>query len=113
MWSENGGMRRSFLNIQLQYSVNFEITNINLKTSYFGGEKTAERIADDIFHTLADFLDKYLIFVSDKWSNVKKAVELLLSKHDLTGYAIHCTAHGIHNLIYKDLLKDGESDGYN
>lgn len=43
---------------------------------------------------------------------MKESVEIRFTKWDISGYARFCTAHGIHNLIYADILKYGNSERY-
>lgn len=55
IWSEKSGTKRSFLNVQAQYSVDFKVRNVNLTTEEIPEQKTAENIADRVFQVLLDF----------------------------------------------------------
>lgn len=106
IWTENGGLRRSFLNIQLQFSKNFEVVNINLATSWFSVTKTGEAISKELMLTIKEWglEGKFTVFMRDRGSNVVRAVKLTLQ--EVKGLSLDCFAHGLHNLIYEDLLKE-------
>lgn len=110
LWSEKGPLKRSFLNIQMQFSRDFEIFNINLATIPFSEKKEGEIIAKKIMEILDMFglIKKFIIFMSDKGSNCLKAVRILLEKLGIKGLAFECLAHGLHNLINRDLLQVDE-----
>lgn len=72
LWTEPSGLKRSFLNIQLQFSVGFEIKNINLRTAEFEIEKSGENLEVEILSILREFnvSSKYIFKVSDQGTNV-------------------------------------------
>lgn len=49
IWTDSTTLKRSFLGVQVQFSIDMKITNINLKTVHMTGKKTGESIANTIF----------------------------------------------------------------
>lgn len=105
LWTEAGGYKRSFLNVQLQFSVDFEISNINLGTTSFPDMKTGENLADELYSILLEWslTEKYIYFIKDGGGNVRVAAELLLERYNIRGELLDCVSHALHNVLNKDV----------
>lgn len=113
IWTESGGSRRSFLNICLQFSLNFRVINISVSTSHIDGEHTGQCIADEVYAVFKKWqlTKKFIFFLRDKGSNIVLAVNILLAGLK-RGESLDCVAHGLHNIIYAD-LKDSKIENIN
>uniref|UniRef100_T1GU28 HAT C-terminal dimerisation domain-containing protein n=1 Tax=Megaselia scalaris TaxID=36166 RepID=T1GU28_MEGSC len=112
LWTDSSSFSRNFLGIQLQFSLNLEITNINIGTFIMEGPKTGMAIAEIIFKTLQDFgiTDRFIFFVTDDGSNCMSAVSILLSQFGIKGERLPCLAHQLHNLVTSVILKKKNVD---
>lgn len=106
LWTEDGPYKRNFLNVQLQFSIDFQIKNLNLATCLFNDKKTGPNIAEKLLKIIKNFglFEKFVIFMNDCGGNCLLAVEILLRKLGVKGMSLHCLTHGLHNLINADLL---------
>lgn len=108
LWSDDG-VKLSYLNISISYSLNFEIETISLAILPSYEQKTMENLKADIIYILRKFglCDKCLVFVSDQGANIKAAIRLVIEELG-KGFSLHCILHSIHNLIYADVLKNNK-----
>lgn len=88
-----------------QFSVDFEVSNINLATTSFPDCKTGENLADEIFNILSEWCltEKYIFFIKDGGGNVRKAARVLLEQYGIRGELLDCIAHALHNVLNKDV----------
>lgn len=107
LWTEKSQLKRNFLNVQLQFSCDFKVYNLNLATCSFPLKKTGENLANKIKDLLKDFNidNKFVVFITDKGANVLQAVKILLSEKDIKGITLECLNHGLNNLINEDMFK--------
>lgn len=106
LWTDKG-IKLSYLNISVQYSINFEIHTICLAILPVYEKKTKENLRDDIIIILKKFglETKFLIFVTDNGANILAAIKLVIGVLG-KGLQLSCILHCIHNLIYSDVLKE-------
>jgi hypothetical protein len=104
IWSAQYSHRRSYIDLNVNYiSKSWELKTFLLKITHFPSAHTSQNIMNSNKGVLRDYgieeenFKKFYV-TTDCGANIKKAFR------DMNFNQISCVAHGLHNLVSKDLM---------